>query len=71
MTATFTEIQAASRISSLLNSATYHFRVGECALSHTVTNFEALKENTTMDRMGMYRNAKPNARQVRMKNDRL
>jgi hypothetical protein len=43
--------------------------VGECAPSHTVTSFEALKENTTIDSIGMYRNAKPNPRQVRMKNE--
>jgi hypothetical protein len=35
-----------------------------------VTSFEALKENTTMDRIGMYRNAKPKARQVTMKYER-
>jgi hypothetical protein len=44
--------------------------VGEFAASHTVTSLEALKENTTMDRMGTYRNAKPKARQVRMKKER-
>jgi hypothetical protein len=27
--------------------------VGELAESHTVTNFEALKENTTIERIGM------------------
>ena len=40
------------------------------AESQTVTNFDALKENTTIDRMGMYRNANPNARQVTMKYER-
>jgi hypothetical protein len=44
--------------------------VGELAASHTVTSLEALKENTTMERIGMYRNAKPKARQVVMKNER-
>jgi hypothetical protein len=44
--------------------------VGEFAESHTVTNFDALNENTTMERMGTYRNANPNARQVRMKYER-
>ena len=34
--------------------------VGNCR-AHTVTSFEALKENTTIDRIGMYRNANPNA----------
>ena len=53
MTATFKEIQAASRISSLCSRAEYHFKVGEFAESHTVTNFDALKENTTMERIGM------------------
>jgi hypothetical protein len=42
-------------------------RVGELAVSHTVTSLDALKENTTIDRMGMYKKAKPNPRQVRMK----
>ncbi len=67
MSATCTEIQAASRISSLCSSETYHLSVGECAASHTVTSFEALKENTTIDRIGMYRNAKPNPKQVNTK----
>jgi hypothetical protein len=40
------------------------------AESQTVTNFDALKENTTIDRMGMYRNANPNARQLMMKYER-
>jgi hypothetical protein len=44
--------------------------VGEFAASQTVTSFEALKENTTIDRMGMYRNANPNAMQVMMKYER-
>src|SRR6202453_3845320 len=70
ITATFSEIHAASRISSLWSSEEYHLRVGEFAESHTVTNFDALNENTTMERMGMYRNANPNARQVRMKYER-
>jgi len=35
-----------------------------------VTNLDALKENTTIDRMGMYRNANPNARQLMMKYER-
>jgi hypothetical protein len=43
--------------------------VGEFALSQTVTSFEALKENTTMDRIGMYRNANPSPMQVRIKNE--
>src|SRR5271163_2230043 len=64
MTATFTEIQAASRISSLCSSETYHLSVGECAPSQTVTSFDALNENTTIDRMGMYKKAKPSPRQV-------
>jgi hypothetical protein len=45
--------------------------VGELAASHTVTNFDALKENTTIDKIGMYRNANPNPRQVKMKNELL
>jgi hypothetical protein len=69
MTATFSEIQAASSISSLFNNAVYHLSVGEFALSQTVTSLDALKENTTMDRMGMYRNAKPKPRHVRMKKE--
>jgi hypothetical protein len=40
------------------------------AESQTVTNLDALKENTTIDRMGMYRNANPNARQLMMKYER-
>jgi len=28
-----------------------------------------LKENTTIDNIGMYRNAKPSPKQVRMKNE--
>jgi hypothetical protein len=44
--------------------------VGEFAASQTVTSFDALKEKTTIDKMGMYRNAKPNARQVMMKYER-
>src|SRR3984957_6196229 len=71
MTATLSDIQAASSISSLLSSAWYHLRVGELAASHTVTNFDALKENTTIDRIGTYKNAKPNPRQVRMKYELL
>src|ERR1700675_2684138 len=67
MTATFTEIHAASRISSLCNRATYHLSVGECAASHTVTSLDALKENTTIERIGMYRNAKPSPKQVNTK----
>jgi hypothetical protein len=59
ITATFSEIHAASRISSLLQQRVIPLEVGELAVSHTVTSFEALKENTTMDRMGMYRNANP------------
>src|SRR5271168_1756238 len=69
MRATFTEIHAASRISSFCSSATYHLSVGEWAPSHTVTSFDALKENTTIDRIGMYRNAKPNPKHVRIKNE--
>jgi hypothetical protein len=45
--------------------------VGELAASHTVTSLDALNENTTMDRMGMYRKANPNPRQVRMKYELL
>jgi hypothetical protein len=41
--------------------------VGELALSQTVTSFDALKENTTIDRIGMYRNANPKPMQVKMK----
>jgi hypothetical protein len=37
------------------------------AASHTVTSLDALKENTTIDKIGTYRKAKPNPRQVRMK----
>jgi hypothetical protein len=44
--------------------------VGEFAASHTVTSFDALKENTTIERIGMYRNAKPKARQLTMKYER-
>jgi hypothetical protein len=40
------------------------------AESQTVTNFDALKENTTIDKMGTYRNAKPKAMQVTMKYER-
>ena len=65
MTATLREIHAASSISSLLSSEWYHFRVGELAGSHTVTSLDALNENTTIERMGMYRNAKPKPRQVK------
>ncbi len=53
ITATFNEIHAASRISSLFSNEWYHLRVGEFALSQTVTSLEALKENTTIDRIGM------------------
>jgi hypothetical protein len=42
-------------------------RVGELAVSHTVTSLDALKENTTIDRMGIYRKAKPRPKQVKMK----
>jgi hypothetical protein len=41
--------------------------VGEFALSQTVTSLEALKENTTIDKIGMYKNANPIPMQVRMK----
>ena len=44
--------------------------MGEFAESQTVTSFEALNENTTIDRMGMYKNANPNAMQVMMKYER-
>src|SRR5580704_3592342 len=67
ITATFKEIHAASRISSLFSSEEYHLRVGELALSQTVTSLDALKENTTIDNMGMYKNANPIPMQVRMK----
>jgi hypothetical protein len=53
----------------LFKSAAYHLSVGEFALSQTVTNFDALKENTTMDRMGTYKNAKPKPRHVKMKKE--
>src|SRR5271154_2251550 len=69
ITATFTEIHAASRISSFCSSATYHLSVGECAASQTVTSFDALKENTTIDSIGTYRKAKPKPKQVKMKNE--
>src|SRR2546429_1211045 len=51
--------QAARRICWLLISATYHLRVGECAVSHTVTRRELLNENTIIDRIGRKRNAGP------------
>ena len=35
-----------------------------------VTSFDALKENTTIEKIGIYRNAKPNAMQVMTKNER-
>ncbi len=70
ITATFSEIQAASRISSLLNRAKYHLSVGELCTSHTVTSLEALKENTTIDRIGRYRKAKPKPSAHRMNRDR-
>ena len=50
---------------SLCNSSPYHLSVGECAASHTVTRRELLNENTIIDRIGTYRNAKPNASAVR------
>jgi hypothetical protein len=40
------------------------------AASHTVTSLDALNENTTIEKIGMYRNAKPNAMQVTTKNER-
>ena len=67
ITAMLSEIHAASRISSLCSSTKYHLSVGEFAASHTVTSFEVLKENTTIDMIGKYRKANPNARQAREK----
>src|SRR5271165_6799820 len=67
ITATLSDIHAASSISSLLSSEWYHLRVGEFAASHTVTSLDALNENTTIDKIGMYKKAKPRPRQVKMK----
>ena len=62
--------QAARRICSLLISATYHLRVGECAGSHTVTRRELLNENTIIDRIGRYRNMSPRTSAVRVNRPR-
>src|SRR6202521_1732559 len=62
--------QAARRICSLLSSATYHLRVGECAASHTVTRRELLNENTIIDTIGRYRNTSPRISAVRVNRPR-
>src|SRR5580658_7777984 len=61
MTAILTDSQAASMIWRFWNKATYHFNVGECAASQTVTSREALNEKPIIERIGRYKNAKPKA----------
>jgi hypothetical protein len=48
---------AASSIGPLSANFPYHFSEKP---PHTVTNFDSLKEKTIMDRIGTYKNAKPN-----------
>ena len=58
---------AALSICCSWNSSTYHL-VEKPA--HTVTSFEELKEKKTIDRIGTYRNANPNASMVSTKKER-
>ena len=58
---------AALSICESWNSSTYHL-VEKPA--HTVTSFEELKEKKTMERIGTYRNANPNASMVSTKKER-
>ncbi len=43
---------AAPRICVFDSSSPYHFRVGECAASQTVTSRELLNEKTIIERIG-------------------
>ena len=60
MAATWMDTHAAERIWSSCRSCLYQRSDGESGLQ-SVTAREALNENSTISRMGTYRNAKPSA----------
>ena len=60
-------VGSARSIGAFDSSATYHLRVGEFAASQTVTRRELLKENTTIERIGTYKNTSPMMRPAREK----